>query len=94
MSHPRDPTDKPDDTGLGILDNAEPGPSKLRWKPVPAIILAAAIVYTITIVVGSITVVVININDNALARACIEAGGQWLISEQGDRECRRGDNNG
>ena len=88
-THPRDPTNQPDDNGLHILDNAEPGPSRLRWKPVPAIVLAVGIAYSITLLVGSITFVVVNINATSVARACIENGGQWVISESGERECRR-----
>ena len=90
--HPRDPTNKDADMGVEeLLDNGSTAPerSQLRWKPAPAIMLAGAVIYAITIITGSITITVINNINASVARICIENNGQWVISETGDRECKK-----
>ena len=55
----------------------------------PMIVLGLVLVYSVTLIIGAVTVVIVNINGNAVARACIERGNEWVISENGARECVR-----
>lgn len=56
----------------------------------PMIILGVVLVYSVTLIIGAVTVVIVNINGNAVARACIERGYEWVIADDGQRQCVRG----
>lgn len=55
----------------------------------PALVIGAVVIYSVTVVVGAVSVVIVNVNGNQVARACIERGGEWTISDDGSRQCVR-----
>lgn len=55
----------------------------------PALILGAVLAYSVTLVIGATTVVILNIDGNDVATACIESGGEWVTGDNGGRQCVR-----
>lgn len=80
------------DGGASLADIVADAPARdvepIRRKDLrPIMILAGAICYGVTAL--SITFVSVDVSRSSVAKACIETGGEWLIGDDGGRECRR-----
>lgn len=75
--------------GASLADIVADAPAReVRRKDLrPIMILAGAICYGVTAL--SITFVSIDVTRSSVAKACIETGGEWVIGDDGGRECRR-----